>query len=53
MTDRGLFTPETVRRYLMVPPDGFPAVTFYSADVAAGDAIWRPMGLGAPGAEHR
>jgi hypothetical protein len=28
----------------MTPPDGFPAVTFYSADVGAGDAIYVPWG---------
>jgi hypothetical protein len=44
VTDRGLFTPETVRRYLAAPPDGFPAVTFYAADVGAGDAIYVPWG---------
>jgi len=42
LTDRGLFTPETVRQYLAAPPDGFPAVTFYTADVGGGDAIYVP-----------
>jgi hypothetical protein len=42
LTEDGLFTPGTVQAFLDAPPDGFPRVTFYAADVGPGDAIYVP-----------
>ena len=38
----GLFTPAAVRAYVDAPPPGFPALTFYAADVGPGDGIYVP-----------